>query len=200
MDHTQTMNVLLAVMAGLGLSAAAGFRVFVPLFVLAIAAKSDMVQLSESFLWLDSWPTLIILGTATAVEIAAYYVPWVDNLLDTIASPAAIIAGTLISASVLPEMDPGLHWTLAVIMGGAPAGIVQGTTVLTRGTSTATTAGVGNPIVSTAEVGGSLLLSILAIVVPILVGILVLALLYFCISRLIRALRRRRNRQNGALA
>ena len=192
MDDTNAISGLVAVIAGIGLSAAAGFRVFIPMLVLAIAGKSGAIELGQSFQWLDSWPAIIGLSVATVAEIAAYYIPWVDNALDTIATPSAMVAGTVISASVMPEMNAGLQWTLAAIMGGAPAGIVQAGTVVTRGASTATTGGVANPVVSTAEAGGSLLIAILAIAVPVIIGIIVLCVLIFLGRKIVRHFRRKR--------
>ncbi len=186
------MTGLLAIIAGLGLSAAAGFRVFIPLFVLSLAGHSDAIQLNDSFQWLQSGPITIVLGTATVVEIASYYIPWVDNMLDTIATPASLIAGTVISASVMPEMDPGMKWALSIIIGGGSAGIVQAGTVLTRSASTATTGGIGNPVVSTVEAGSAITLSVLAIVIPVLIGILALCLVIMLGRRLYRHYRNKR--------
>ncbi|MBC2596308.1 DUF4126 domain-containing protein [Ruficoccus amylovorans] len=185
------MTGIVAVIAGIGLSAAAGFRVFIPMLALSIAGKTGVIELSESFQWLASWPALIGLITATLAEIAAYYIPWVDNMLDSIATPTALLAGTFISAAVLPEMNDGLKWTLAAIMGGAPAGVVQAGTVLTRGTSTATTGGIANPIVSTVEAGTSLVTAILALVIPILIGIIVLCVVIWLSVKLFKRFRRR---------
>src|SRR5207247_4235824 len=107
-----------------------------------------------------------------------YYIPWVDNLLDTVASPAAVIAGTLVTASLVAGMSPFLKWTLAVIAGGGIAGLVQGTTVLTRGASSAGTGGLANPILATAELGGALITSFLSLVVPVLVALAIVVLLF----------------------
>src|SRR6266699_2021582 len=135
------METLLSICVGIGLSAACGFRVFVPLLVMSIAALSGHLTLAHGFEWIGSYPALIALSVATCLEIAGYYIPWVDNLLDTISSPAAIIAGTLITASVITDLSPFLKWTLAIIAGGGAAGIVQGTTVVARGASSVGTGG-----------------------------------------------------------
>src|SRR5882724_7873827 len=140
------METLLSICVGIGLSAACGFRVFVPLLVMSIAALSGHLTLADGFEWIGSYPALIAFSVATCLEIAGYYIPWVDHLLDTIATPAAIVAGTLITASMVTDMSPFLRWTLAAIAGGGAAGVVQGTTVLTRGASTLTTAGLANPM------------------------------------------------------
>ena len=163
------MEPILSSLVGIGLSAACGFRVFVPLLVVSIASYSGHLHLAPGFEWMGSTTALIAFATATALEIAGYYIPWVDNLLDTIASPAAVIAGTIATASVVSDMSPFLKWTLAVIAGGGIAGLVQGTTVLTRGVSSAGTGGLANPILATAELGGALITSLLSLVVPVLV-------------------------------
>lgn len=173
------MEMFLSVCLGLGLAAACGFRVFVPLLVMSVASRAEVLSLGESFEWIGSWPAVIAFGAATLLEIAAYYIPWVDNLLDTVATPAAVVAGIVVTASVVSGMDPFLKWTLAAIAGGSLAGSVQLLTSGTRGASSITTAGFGNPIVSTVEAGGSFLLSVLALVVPVAALVAVLALLLF---------------------
>ncbi len=177
---------MMAIFAGVGLAAACGFRVFLPLFVASLAANTGMeVDFLGSFNveavlgehhWLGSTPVTIMLGVATAVEVASYYVPWIDNALDTIATPLAVGAGTLITGTLLPEFmgDGSFKWATAMIAGGGTAGVVQGASVIARGTSSATTGGVGNPAVSTAELGGSVLTASLAVLVPVLAGLLVL--------------------------
>src|SRR5258706_7253058 len=126
------MEPFLSFLVGIGLSAACGFRVFVPLLVVSIASHTGHLHLSSGFEWMGSTAALIAFATATALEIAGYYVPWVDNLLDTVASPAAVIAGTLITASMVADMSPFLKWTLAVNARGGSAGLRHGTTRVTR--------------------------------------------------------------------
>ncbi len=171
------METLLAIFVGIGLAAACGFRIFVPLLVMSVASLSGQITLSPEFDWIGTYPALAAFAIATIFEIAAYYVPWLDNLLDTVAVPAATVAGTIVMASAVSDMSPFLKWGLAVIVGGGVAGTVQGFTAITRIASTATTGGLGNSVVSTAEAGGSLVLSILALAVPVLAAILVLAIL-----------------------
>ncbi len=178
------MEVLLSVCLGLGLAAACGFRVFVPFLVLNLAARGGFVALAGSFEWIASTPALITLAVATALEIGAYYVPWLDNLLDSVATPAAVVAGVVATASVVTGIDPYLKWTLAVIAGGGVAGIVQAVTVGARGASSLTTAGFGNPLLATAEIGGSALLAGLAVGLPVLAAVVVLALLLLAARRL----------------
>ena len=144
------------------------------------------MELAGSFDWIASTPALITLAVATGLEIAAYYIPWLDNLLDSVATPAAVVAGIVATASVVIGIDPYLKWTLAVIAGGGVAGAVQAVTVGTRGASSVTTAGFGNPLVATAEIGGSALLSGVAVLVPALAGVVVLVLLVLAARRLWR--------------
>ena len=188
------METLLSLSIGLGLSAAVGFRIFVPLLVMSLAARTGYLELGSGFDWIASAPALIAFALATVLEIGAYYIPFLDNLLDTIAGPAAVLAGILVSASVVTGMDPFLRWTLAVIAGGGIAGTVQGLTTGARGVSTVTTGGIGNPVLSTLELGGSAALSLLAIVLPLLAlaGVLVL------VAMLIALGRRRANRRRAA--
>jgi len=121
----------------------------------------------------------VAFGTATLAEILAYYIPWLDHILDLIASPAAIIAGTVVTASMVLEMSPFLKWTLAIIAGGGAAAIVQGMTVALRTKSSALTAGMGNPLVATGELVGSVITALLAMIVPILCLILISLLCIF---------------------
>jgi hypothetical protein len=161
------METFLSICVGIGLSAACGFRVFVPLLAMNIACLSGHLTLGHGFEWIGSYPALLTFSVATCLEIAGYYIPWVDHFLDTIATPVAIIAGTIVTASVVTDMSPFLKWTLAAIAGGGAAGLVQGTTVVTRAASGITTAGLGNPIVSTLELGGAVITSLLAILIPV---------------------------------
>ncbi len=176
------MATLFSIILGLSLSAASGFRVFMPFLVISIANKAGFLQLSDNFSWIGSTYALIIFAVATIVEIVAYYVPYVDNLLDMIAMPAAIIAGIILTATVITDMSPMVKWTLAIIAGGGISGTVQATTSIVRGTSTAVTAGIGNNIVSTIENLSSTIISILAIVAPILAVLLIIVLVVLVVN------------------
>jgi len=183
------METILSICVGIGLSAACGFRVFVPLLAMSLAALSGHLTLGPGFEWIGSYPALIAFSVATCVEIGAYYVPWLDHLLDTIATPAAVIAGTVITASVVTDMSPFLKWTLAVIAGGGAAGLVQGTTVTARGASALTTAGLANPLVATIELGGAIVTSLLAIVAPVVAVLLIMGLVIVLGRKVVRKLR-----------
>ncbi|MDP2225907.1 MAG: DUF4126 domain-containing protein [Moraxellaceae bacterium] len=178
------MHELMALVIGIGLAAAAGLRVFLPLFGLSLGAMLGGLPLSAELAWLARPETAIALGAATLLEVGAYYLPLIDHLLDTMAAPAAIIAGTLATAAVLAGVDdPGLKWALALIAGGGTAGLVQAGSMLTRVASTATTGGLGNPVVATGEWLGSLLLTLMALVVPFLAVALLLAAAVFWLRR-----------------
>jgi hypothetical protein len=177
------MEWVLSVCLGIGLSAACGFRIFVPMLGLSIAAMAGHLELADGFEWIGSVPALVVFSVATLLEISAYYVPWIDNLLDTISTPAAVVAGTILTASVVTEMSPLMQWSVALIAGGGSAGVIQTGTVLARGASLATTGGGGNFVVSTGEWIGALVTTILAIVLPILAAACVVGLIGYMLTR-----------------
>ncbi len=183
------MEFILSLCLGIGLSAACGFRVFVPMLGMSVASMAGHLELSSGFEWIGTPPAFICFLAATSLEIVAYYVPWLDNLLDTIATPAAVVAGTItLAATVAPtpmvsEMSPLLRWSLALIAGGSIAGIIQLSTVTLRGTSTVTTAGLGNFIVSTLELIMSVATTILAIALPIVCLLVVVPVTALLIRR-----------------
>ncbi len=177
------MEVVPSVLIGIALSATCGFRVFVPLLAVNIGFRAKnadgepLIDLAPGFDWLTSDIAMIIFLVAAIFEIGGYYIPWIDNLLDTIASPAAIVAGTLITASFITGMEPWLQWLLGLIAGGGAAGAVQAATVVTRASSTITTGGLGNPIVASVETSGAFLGSALSILAaPFAIGVFVLLL------------------------
>ena len=177
------IDILVASSLGLGLAAASGFRVFIPPFLYGLSLRLDMVPISIPITGISEWMAsdigLIILGVAMIVEILGYYVPWIDNLLDTIASPAAIIAGVMMMSSTLSDTHPALQWGASIIAGGGVSGTIQIGTVATRAVSTATTGGLGNPIVSTVEAGACIACTVLAILLPFIAVILVVVLVGF---------------------
>jgi hypothetical protein len=185
------METLIGIAVGIGLSAACGFRVFVPLLVMNLASLSGQLHLSSGFAWIGSYYATIAFSTATIIEILGYYIPWFDHVLDIVATPAAIIAGTVATASIITDMSPFLRWILALIAGGGVAGLVQGTTVVLRAKSSVSTAGMGNPLVSTLELAGSMITAVLAILVPFLCLALIAFLCFFIISKTGRFIFRR---------
>jgi hypothetical protein len=189
------MDTLLSICVGIGLSAACGFRVFVPPLVMSMASLFGHLELSPSFEWMGTYPALVVFAVATCVEIAAYYIPWVDHLLDIITTPMAIAAGTFVTASLIPDADPMLQWTVALIAGGGSAGTIQAFSGITRLASTMITGGLGNALISTIEAAGSIILSVLAIAVPVFTVCLVAVLLVFTLSKLGRSLAVKRERE-----
>ncbi|RYL26333.1 DUF4126 domain-containing protein [Acinetobacter piscicola] len=166
------METILSLCIGIGLSAACGFRVFVPLLVMSVASLTGWFEPMKGFEWLAMPSVCIGLAVATVCEIGAYYIPWVDNALDTISTPAAMVAGTLTTMAVSTgEMSPFASWAAAIIVGGGTASAVQLSTVAVRGLSTSTTGGIANPVVSTGEWISALVVSILSFLVPVLVVI-----------------------------
>ena len=173
------MDSLIALCMGVTLSAACGFRAFVPPLAMSIAVREGNYPLAEGFEWIGSDVALITLTIATIVEILAYYIPVVDNFLDTIEIPTVLAVGTMLTAASLGDIDPVLRWSIALVVGGGSAEMVEGFTVLTRLGSTGMTGGLGNPIVSTTEAMSSTTLSIMAINVPFIAAIVIFVVLYF---------------------
>jgi uncharacterized protein DUF4126 len=157
--------------------------VFVPLLLTGLAARLGYIRLTSGMAWLDSDPALVALATATVLEIGAYYVPWLDHVLDVAATPAAITAGVIATAAVTPELPPLLRWTLAIVAGGGAAGVVHAGTALVRLQSSALTLGVGNPVVATGELSGAVILSGLALLAPVLAAAVGIAVLVFVARR-----------------
>jgi hypothetical protein len=184
-------DFLVSIALGVGLAAAVGFRVFLPLLITSIAAYAGYIPVSGGFAWLASPAAVIMLGVAALAEVLAYYIPGVDNLLDTIATPAALIAGTLVSAAVMADLPPLIKWTAAIIAGGGAAGITQGVTTMIRTNSTAFTGGLGNPVIATAELGGAAIVSLLALAVPFVALGVVILFCWFAVRTIRRLLRRR---------
>lgn len=181
----EALDIVLSVATGLGLAAAAGFRVFVPLLATGLAFHFGWIEPSSGFEWLGQPVVLAALGVATALEVAGYYVPGIDHALDVAAAPLALVAGVLVAASVMADLPPWLRWAAAIVAGGGATATTYSLSSLTRAKSAAATAGLGNPVVSTVELAGSLTLAALALLTPILALGVLLWLGY-------RLLRRRR--------
>ncbi|MDM7988662.1 MAG: DUF4126 domain-containing protein [Smithella sp.] len=191
------MEAILGIMIGIGLSAACGFRVFVPLLIMNLAALSGHLPLPENFAWIGSTYATIAFGSATVLEIIGYYVPGVDHILDAIATPAAVVAGTLTTASMAVDLPPFLKWTLALIAGGGIAGLVQGSTVALRAKSSLATAGTGNPFFATTELACSILIAVMAIIVPIVCLMLIVVFCFFIFRKIGRLIFARRQPKTG---
>ncbi len=187
------METILSIFLGIGLAASVGFRVFLPLFALSLAAYFDVWELNESWSWIGGTAALITLGIATLVEIIAYYIPLIDNALDTIAIPLATIAGTAVMVSTVADLSPVVTWALAIIAGGGTAGTIKSSAGVTRFGSTTTTGGLANPIVTTIETGTSMVMSVISIFLPILAIILV-AVIFYMVFKLYKKLKPNRSK------
>lgn len=184
----ETGTIIIAVALGIALSACCGFRVFLPLLVTSIAMKAGWVPVAGSEAWMGTWAAILSFGLASVLEIGAYYIPVLDNLLDALATPLAIGAGSLLAASFLPvgDWDPLLRWGLGIVAGGGIAGTIHAGTSAVRLLSTKTTAGTGNAVVATGEHLTAGIGSVLALLLPVLMAVLALLLVIFVISRLFR--------------
>lgn len=183
------MELITSLALGIGLSACCGFRIFVPLLVTNIAALSGHYHFGQDFAWLGTTTAFYIFASAAVLEVIGYYIPWFDNLLDSIATPISIIAGTILTTSFIGEdISPTIKWVLGFLVGGGSAGVVQLGTTATRLASTATTAGFGNPIIATIENIFSVIFSILSILLPILFGVGAILLVLFLGKKLVRSL------------
>ena len=186
-------DLFLSLALGLGLAAAVGLRVFLPLLILGLAARAGIVPVTAGFDWVATTPALLMFGVAAVTEITAYYVPLLDNALDGIAGPLAVVAGIGVMALALGDAPPMVRWTLAIIAGGGAAAVTQSTTTVLRGTSTAFTAGLGNHVLATAEIMGAIGLSILAILLPVVALVMVGFIVAFAARQVLASNRRTRS-------
>ena len=171
-------QTVLSIFLGIGLAASVGFRIFLPFFVLSVASFYQIIPLNENWQWIGSYLAMITLGVATMVEILAYLIPWVDHVLDTIAVPLAAVSGTAIMLSTVSDIDPFFTWILAIIAGGGTAAAIKTSASTSRLASTATTAGLANPVISVVETGTSVLLSVMSIFVPVLAIVLLIFIIW----------------------
>lgn len=178
------VQTITATALGIALAACCGFRVFVPMLVAGLASKFHIFNFAESFSWLSSTPALVALGAATVVEIAAYYVPFIDNILDTVAAPAAGIAGTLLATSVIPIDNEWMKWIIGIVAGGGGASLISSGTGLLRLFSSKATLGTGNAVVATGENTAAIGGSILAFLIPIIMAILFVLFFFWIIKKI----------------
>ena len=183
-----TLETILSICIGIGLASASGFRVFLPVFALSLASYFNVIPLNESWAWIGGLPALISFGVAMVFEIFGYYIPFIDNLLDTIATPLAAIAGFVVMSSTMVDISPTMTTILAIIAGSGSATAFQGLTTTTRLASSVKTAGLGNPVVSTAETGTAITLSTFAIFLPI-VAITIVVILFLLIYLVYRKIK-----------
>ncbi len=160
--------ITISIVAGICLAASSGFRVFVPLLVASLASRAGLLPLNNGLDWIAGDMALAMLSVACIIEVAGFYIPWIDHLLDTIAVPGAVVAGSLLATSQIGIGNPVVAWIIGIVAGGGSAGMIQLSTMFTRGVSLVTTGGIGNPIVATAETGLAIITSLLAVFVPVL--------------------------------
>jgi hypothetical protein len=190
LPHMAGTDLALSIALGVGLAAAVGFRVFVPMLIVSIAAYTGHLHLSSGFAWLATAPAVLMFSITALLEVLAYYIPGLDHLLDAVAAPAALIAGTVVAAAVITDLPPILKWSTAIIAGGGAAGVTQGLTSLLRVKSAVLTGGLGNPVISTGELGGAVGLSLLALAAPLAAVALVALFLWYAV-RIVRRLLRK---------
>jgi len=177
------MDIALGILLGIGLAASCGFRVFVPMLVTSVVSLLGYIKLSPGFEWMGSWIAFAAFLIATIVEITAFYIPWLDNALDTVSGPLAMIAGTVLTASFLTETTPLIQWALGIIVGGGTAGIVKVGASAARLTSTATTGGMANAVVATTENVMSVVLSILSFIIPVVTAFVVFLIIIYLVRK-----------------
>lgn len=187
------MDTTLAIMLGVGLSAACGFRVFVPMLVMSIAARAGYLELASGFEWIATWPALLAFGTATTIEILVSLIPGLQNILDAIAVPAAAVAGTIATAAMVGNLSPFLQWPIAIIAGGGTATTVE------LGTAAIRVPGIGT-IESILEDIAAITMSILAIVIPVIIfgiAIVIVLIILLLSKKLIHAFRKPQQKNQG---
>ena len=179
----EILEIILSLSLGLGLAAACGFRIFIPPLMMGVGSRFDLYDLEGSFIWVGEDWAIAVFAIATLLEIGGYYVPWIDNLLDTVATPAAVIGGIFVtSASLEGDVDPSLQWILATIAGGSTAGVIQLGTVATRAVSTGVTGGLANPVVSTLEALASIICILLSFFLAIVIPFVLIFLIWKAIG------------------
>jgi hypothetical protein len=180
------MDAVVAVLLGVGLAAACGFRIFLPFLMLGLFARADALTLAPGFGWIGTDAAVLAFAVATALEVAAYFVPWLDHALDALATPASLLAGTVAVAAVFGDVSPLLRWTVAAIAGGGAAGLVQGASVAARATSAMATGGLGNVVVAAAELGGAAVTSLVSLLAPAAGAALAIVACAFALGLLLR--------------
>ena len=167
-------SALLTGASGLAIAAACGLRAFLPLLVIGMSARVGLIPVHESVAWLAHTPVLWALGIATAVEIIGDKVPAVDHVLDAVGVVLRPAAGALAAYAAIADWPEPLPVVLALVAGTGALG-VQALKAKTRVGSTLLTAGIGNPVLSIAEDIGAFGLSALALLVPLLALVFVIA-------------------------
>lgn len=178
------MNALIGLCIGVGLSSSTGFRILVPFACLSAASLYGGFDLPSNMAWLNSYPAFIGLLVGTFIEVAAFYIPWINDALDTVEFPAAVIAGTYLTGNFAADLPTLLQWSVALAAGGGTAGAIQGMTGITRLASNSATGGCASPITASIEWLSALILAILSITLPLLAIVLVVGVVVFALTKL----------------
>jgi hypothetical protein len=181
MSTPEIISALPAAFLGVGLAASSGLRAFLPLLLACLAAKIGLfgLNLTGNFAWLASDTALIALSIASVVEIAGDKIPVVDHALDAVGTVLRPGAGALVAAAVWNQNDPATAALMGVMFGAPLALGLHAAKAGTRGASTLTTAGMGNPVLSVAEDFAALLLGLVAFLAPLLIPVLLVAIAYY---------------------
>lgn len=177
LDNIPYFPYIVSAFFGVGLAAATGFRVFLPLFAVSLFSYLGWIPMSDSFEWLSGLPTLIMTGFATVAEILAYYLPFVDNLLDSAAIPLSTVAGSIMFATQFADLGTIPQWALAIIAGGGTAATISSGFAGLRAASTATTGGTGNFIVGSTETAGAGFMTVISMLAPVIAFVLSIILI-----------------------
>lgn len=178
------MDNILPVFLGIGLASACGFRVFIPMLAISIGVFTGHIHVSHDFSWLGTMPAIITFGIACLVEIFAYYIPWLDNLLDSITIPITVVCGTILAASFITGMSPYIKWTLAAICGGLLSALIKTSLSSIRAGSTLTTGGLANFILTSVEITFAVIITLLVLLAPFIAIFIVFAVIIASIIKL----------------
>lgn len=171
------MDLLGGLFSAFGLSGAAGLNAYVPLLLVGLLERFGVVQLADPYSFIGSTPALIVVALLGLLDFVGDKIPGVDHALHLLGGVLNAAAGAILFASQ-HGLAGHLNPTLSLILGFLVAGGVQATRTAVRPVATASTAGLGNPVVSAAEDGTSLVMSGLAVFAPVLAVLLLLALLW----------------------
>ncbi len=169
-------HTISAVALGIALSACCGFRVFIPLLITSITVYNHWFVLPGNMHWMGSGFSVACFAAASVIEVGAYYFPFLVNILDTVAAPLAVAAGTMLAHALIPfpEGEPFLRWVMAFVAGGATAGTIHIGTGIWRLFSTKATLGTGNPVLATGENAAAIAGAIASFFIPLIMSIVML--------------------------
>jgi hypothetical protein len=165
------MGTLIALATGLGLSTAAGLNAFLPLLTIGILARFGLIGLAAPFDLLTHPLVLLVVAALAVLDFVGDKVPAVDSALHAAGIIIAPIAGAILALAAQGDVAT-IHPAVVAIAGVVAAGGAHLARTAVRPVVTTATAGTGNPVISLAEDGTALLLSVLAIVAPALAVIL----------------------------